>query len=96
MTDNNNTDNNTNKKQFLSEDVKKHNHNESEQRRREQLRSTYDKLVELIPSLSFEESRSELAILNKSVNYIKQLRKEHDELLQKSKEKGIDVESLLK
>lgn len=65
----------------LSNAEKKHHHNLSEQKRREQLRQTYDKLVDLVPSLSDTENRSELIIMNKSVEYVMELRREYDELV---------------
>lgn len=49
----------------LTEEQKKQNHVLSENKRRNQLRSTYDRLVDLVPDLEPKENRSELAILTK-------------------------------
>lgn len=66
-------------------------HIASEQKRRGNIRSEFDKIVKLTPSLSDQESRSELTILNKSANYIEQLRVENAKLVELCKQQGIEV-----
>jgi heteromeric Ino2p/Ino4p transcription factor len=68
---------------------KKENHIMSENRRRAQIRSTFDRLVELVPQLDASESRSELAILAKTSNYIEHLRSENKRLEKIQKERGL-------
>jgi heteromeric Ino2p/Ino4p transcription factor len=46
------------------------------------IRSSFDRLVELVPDLDESESRSELAILDKTSKYIEELRAENDRLEQ--------------
>jgi heteromeric Ino2p/Ino4p transcription factor len=66
----------------LTSEQKKLNHIESENRRRAMIRSSFDRLVELVPDLDESESRSELAILDKTSKYIEELRAENDRLEQ--------------
>lgn len=54
------------KESHLSLEQKKLHHIQSEHKRREQIRSTFDTLVDLVPNLEVKENRSELAILVKS------------------------------
>ncbi|KAI8337527.1 hypothetical protein BC941DRAFT_375250 [Chlamydoabsidia padenii] len=58
--------------ELLSEEQKKANHIASEQKRRANIRIGFDQLVELVPELT-ECQRSESLILQKSVDYIRQL-----------------------
>lgn len=73
----------------LSLEQKKANHILSENRRRNQIRSTFDKLVELVPYLEISENRSEYAILTKTANYIIELRKENERLEKLKLERGL-------
>ncbi|KAI0462247.1 hypothetical protein LJB42_004335 [Komagataella kurtzmanii] len=79
----------------LSDEQKKINHIQSEQRRREQIRSTYDKLVDIVPDLTTKENRSELSILTKTSSYIRKLREENEGLLDETKKQGIDPETVI-
>ncbi|KAI8338990.1 hypothetical protein BC941DRAFT_263960 [Chlamydoabsidia padenii] len=58
--------------ELLSEDQKKANHIASEQKRRANIRLGFDQLVGVVPNLT-ECQRSESLILQKSVDYIRQL-----------------------
>ncbi|GMG37572.1 unnamed protein product [Ambrosiozyma monospora] len=83
--------------QNLSAEEKKLRHIQSEHKRREQIRSTFDKLVRIIPSLEQKESRSELVVLNKTSDYLEELRQQRQKLVEAAKLKGIDIpEELLK
>lgn len=64
----------------LTLEQKKINHIESENRRRAMIRSSFDRLVELVPDLDASENRSELVILDKTSKYIEQLRAENERL----------------
>ncbi|ODV63018.1 Ino4p ASCRUDRAFT_28586, partial [Ascoidea rubescens DSM 1968] len=61
------------KTSFLTEEQKKAHHIASEQKRRQAIRSAFDRIVNLVPNLSVEESRTEVAVLTKSANYLKDL-----------------------
>ncbi|KAG7697849.1 hypothetical protein KL930_000096 [Ogataea haglerorum] len=80
----------------LSEEEKKQHHIRSENKRREQIRSTFDSLVKVVPDLTESENRSEYAVLSKTSNYIRQLRGDNQRLLQIAKERGIEVPEDLK
>lgn len=73
----------------LTLEQKKTNHIMSENRRRNQIRSSFDRLVELVPQLDSTESRSEYAILTKTANYIVQLRKENERLEQLKQDQAL-------
>ncbi|ODV84014.1 hypothetical protein CANARDRAFT_191071, partial [[Candida] arabinofermentans NRRL YB-2248] len=75
----------------LSEEEKKKHHIRSEHKRREQIRSTFDNLVEVVPELNENESRSELAILTKTSNYIKELKLKNETLIEVARLKGIEL-----
>ncbi|GMM43536.1 Ino4 protein [Pichia kluyveri] len=88
--DNNDTTTTTKKhRNTLSEEQKKSNHIRSENRRRELIRSTFDKLVELVPDLEPKEGRSELIVLNKTSDFIKLLREENIRLRRLKDQKGL-------
>ncbi|EDO17968.1 hypothetical protein Kpol_1054p15 [Vanderwaltozyma polyspora DSM 70294] len=59
----------------LSESQIKINHVLSEKKRRELVRSIYDDLVDVVPDLTEKESRSEMIIYLKTINYLKWLYK---------------------
>ncbi|CCE72744.1 Piso0_000338 [Millerozyma farinosa CBS 7064] len=84
------------KKACLSEEQKKAHHIASEQKRRENIRSTFDKIVALTPSLNEHENRSELNILTKSADYIEALKQENDRLVALCRGRDIEVPSKLK
>lgn len=67
----------------LSETQVKINHISSEQKRRELVRSLYDDLVEVVPDLQADESRSEMIIYLKTINYLKWLYQRNDYLRSK-------------
>ncbi|KAI7902113.1 uncharacterized protein BX663DRAFT_486918 [Cokeromyces recurvatus] len=58
--------------ELLSEDQKRANHIASEQKRRANIRIGFEKLVEIVPTLS-SGHRSEALILQKSIDHLKQL-----------------------
>lgn len=66
-------------------------HIASEQKRRENIRAEFDKLVSLTPSLTELENRSELNILTKSADYIDELKQENAKLVELCRMKGIHV-----
>ncbi|KAI8865733.1 hypothetical protein GQ42DRAFT_165906 [Ramicandelaber brevisporus] len=76
--------------ELLTEEEKKANHIASEQKRRQNIRQGYEKLVTLVPTLS-QSQRSEALILQKTVEYIKMLLQEREHLEQQIK----DVEASL-
>lgn len=71
-------------------------HIASEQKRRENIRSTFDKIVALTPSLNEHENRSELNILTKSADYIDALKQENEQLVALCRTRNIEVPSKLK
>ncbi|ORY06613.1 hypothetical protein K493DRAFT_274227 [Basidiobolus meristosporus CBS 931.73] len=71
--------------ELLTEEEKKANHIASEQKRRQNIRLGFEQLVEIVPTLS-QCHRSESAILQKSVEYIKQLLSQKQELQQRIQE----------
>lgn len=71
-------------------------HIASEQKRRENIRSTFDKIVALTPSLNEHENRSELNILTKSADYIDALKQENERLVALCRSRDIEVPSKLK
>lgn len=73
-------DSSNSSKSGLSLEEKKNNHIASENRRREQIRNAFDKLVDIVPELESHESRSELAVLQKTTAYLERLRQENEEL----------------
>ncbi|KAH3665769.1 hypothetical protein OGAPHI_003957 [Ogataea philodendri] len=80
----------------LSEEEKKLHHIRSENKRRDQIRSTFDSLVKVVPDLTESESRSEYAVLTKTSNYIRQLREENQKLLRVAQQQGLDIPEDLK
>lgn len=79
------------KQSQLSEEQKKAHHIASEQKRRENIRQEFDRIVELTPQLSDKESRSELNILSKSADYIEELKSQNAALIEKCRQQGIPV-----
>lgn len=73
----------------LTLEQKKTNHIMSENRRRNQIRSSFDRLVQLVPQLDDKESRSEYAILTKTAKYIVQLREENERLEKLKTDRGL-------
>ncbi|KAI8639456.1 hypothetical protein BD408DRAFT_349871 [Parasitella parasitica] len=71
--------------ELLSEDQKKANHIASEQKRRANIRIGFDQLVDMVPTLD-NCHRSEALILQKSVDYIKDLVQDKNDLTQRVKE----------
>lgn len=71
-------------------------HIASEQKRRENIRMEFDRIVNLTPDLTSQESRSELNILTKSADYIESLKEENAVLVEKCRERGIHVPDNLK
>lgn len=66
-------------------------HIASEQKRRENIRAEFDHIVKITPTLSEQESRSELNILTKSADYIDHLKDENQRLIELCQQKGIAV-----
>ncbi|CAH6718628.1 protein Ino4p [[Candida] jaroonii] len=79
------------KASVLSEEQKKAHHIASEQKRRENIRSEFDKIVSLTPTLNESENRSELNILTKSADYIDTLKSENEKLVALCRERGIAI-----
>lgn len=73
----------------LTLEQKKTNHIMSENRRRNQIRSSFDRLVQLVPQLEESESRSEYAVLQKTADYIIQLRQENERLENLKHQRGL-------
>ncbi|CEP17679.1 hypothetical protein [Parasitella parasitica] len=71
--------------ELLSEDQKKANHIASEQKRRANIRIGFDQLVDMVPTLD-NCHRSEALILQKSVDYIKDLVQDKTNLKQRVRE----------
>ncbi|KAJ2775852.1 Transcription factor [Coemansia nantahalensis] len=65
------------KGELLTEDEKKANHIASEQKRRHNIRTGYDQLIQIVPTLT-PSQRSEALILQKTVEYIKYLLMERE------------------
>ncbi|KAJ1727016.1 Transcription factor [Coemansia biformis] len=65
------------KGELLSEEEKKANHIASEQKRRQNIRTGYDQLIQIVPTLT-PSQRSEALILQKTVEYIKYLLMERE------------------
>lgn len=75
----------------LTDAEKKRHHIESEHRRREQIRATFDRLVDIVPDLEPKEKRSELVVINKTSEYIKKLRAENAQMMEEADKLGITV-----
>ncbi|KAL7326541.1 Transcription factor [Mucor circinelloides] len=71
--------------ELLSEDQKKANHIASEQKRRANIRIGFDQLVDMVPALD-SCHRSEALILQKSVEYIKDLVQDKNNLRERVRE----------
>ncbi|GAN06187.1 helix-loop-helix DNA-binding domain-containing protein [Mucor ambiguus] len=71
--------------ELLSEDQKKANHIASEQKRRANIRIGFDQLVDMVPALD-NCHRSEALILQKSVEYIKDLVQDKNNLRERVRE----------
>ncbi|KAL9546180.1 hypothetical protein MBANPS3_006791 [Mucor bainieri] len=71
--------------ELLSEDQKKANHIASEQKRRANIRIGFDQLVDMVPALE-NCHRSEALILQKSVDYIKDLVQDKNNLRERVRE----------
>jgi heteromeric Ino2p/Ino4p transcription factor len=84
------------KKACLSEEEKKKHHIESEHRRRLAIRDAFSRLAELVPELDPVDARSEILVMSKSADYLKQLYLEHRSLLMKLEQKGTPVDQALK
>ncbi|KAJ2158161.1 Transcription factor [Coemansia sp. RSA 552] len=65
------------KGELLTEEEKKANHIASEQKRRQNIRTGYNQLIEMVPTLT-PSQRSEALILQKTVEYIKYLLMEQE------------------
>ncbi|KAJ2793663.1 Transcription factor [Coemansia guatemalensis] len=65
------------KGELLTDNEKKANHIVSEQKRRQNIRTGYDQLIQIVPTLT-PSQRSEALILQKTVEYIKYLLMERE------------------
>lgn len=72
----------------LTADQKKQNHIESERKRREAIRSGFEKLSEKVPD-SKGKASSEGVVLANTVKYIEDLQAKKEELREKAKKKGM-------
>ncbi|KAJ1878155.1 Transcription factor [Coemansia sp. RSA 1722] len=75
------------KGELLTEEEKKANHIASEQKRRQNIRTGYDQLIQIVPTLT-PSQRSEALILQKTVEYIKYLLMEREILEGQVKDVG--------
>ncbi|SCW01579.1 LAFE_0E02762g1_1 [Lachancea fermentati] len=73
----------------LSADQKRENHVSSEQRRRQAMRDSYDKLVEVVPGIEKAENRSELLIYTKTYHYLMWLYARNSTLRKELGEKAV-------
>ncbi|KAI8881895.1 hypothetical protein K501DRAFT_334373 [Backusella circina FSU 941] len=71
--------------ELLSDEQKKLNHIASEQKRRANIRIGFDKLVEIVPTLS-GGNKSESLILHKSVEHLRQLLDSKQQLKERARE----------
>lgn len=76
----------------LTEVEKRTNHISSEQKRRQNIRTGYDRLSEVVPNLR-GLARSEAYVLQQTVRYGRELVTRRLELLRMSKERGLEVDS---
>ncbi|KAG0138145.1 hypothetical protein HOY82DRAFT_476759 [Tuber indicum] len=74
----------------LSEQEKKNNHIASEQKRRMAIREGFDRLTEIVPGLE-GQGRSESIVLKKSVDHMRDVLDERQELIRRIKALGGDV-----
>jgi hypothetical protein len=74
----------------LSEQEKKNNHIASEQKRRMAIREGFDRLTEIVPGLE-GQGRSESIVLKKSVDHMRDVLNERQELIRRIKALGGDV-----
>ena len=58
----------------------------------EKIRSTFDRLVEIVPDLTANEKRSELTVITKTTSYIEKLREQNKRLVDLAQKKGIPME----
>ncbi|KAI1855638.1 hypothetical protein JX265_006041 [Neoarthrinium moseri] len=79
----------------LTETEKKQNHIASEQKRREAIRSGFDRLCELIPGLE-GQGRSEGLVLKRTVEYIREQLETRRQLVQEREARGEIVDEKLK
>lgn len=66
-------------------------HIASEKKRRETIRLAFDRIVELVPDLTPAESRTEVAVLSKSANFIDQLRTENLKLIELLQQEKVEI-----
>lgn len=66
-------------------------HIASEKKRRETIRQAFDRIVDLVPNLTPAESRTEVAVLTKSANFIDQLRYENEKLIEVLQLQNIEI-----
>lgn len=66
-------------------------HIASEKKRRETIRQAFDRIVDLVPDLTPAESRTEVAVLTKSANFIDQLRYENEKLIEVLQLQNIEI-----
>ncbi|KAI7891551.1 uncharacterized protein EV154DRAFT_507725 [Mucor mucedo] len=71
--------------ELLSDDQKKANHIASEQKRRANIRIGFEKLIDIVPTLS-SGHRSEALILQKSVEHLRQLVESKTQLKERARE----------
>ncbi|CUS12071.1 unnamed protein product [Tuber aestivum] len=74
----------------LSEQEKKNNHIASEQKRRMAIREGFDKLTEIVPGLE-GQGRSESIVLKKSVDHMRDVLNERQELIRRIKALGGEI-----
>lgn len=74
----------------LSEQEKKNNHIASEQKRRMAIREGFDRLTEIVPGLE-GQGRSESVVLRKSVDHMREVLQERQELIERIQALGGEI-----
>ncbi|KAF2458262.1 hypothetical protein BDY21DRAFT_284570 [Lineolata rhizophorae] len=74
----------------LTEEEKRNNHINSEHRRREGIRYEFDRLASLVPGME-GLGRSEYAVLQATVRFLRNLLEERERLLVEARSHGLDV-----
>jgi len=74
----------------LTEQEKKSNHIASEQKRRMAIREGFDRLTEIVPGLE-GQGRSESVVLRKSVDHMREVLQERQELIERIQALGGEI-----
>jgi len=74
--------------ELLSSEEKRANHIASEQKRRQAIREGFDRLTEVVPGLGKNQGRSEAIVLDRTIEYLKELIDERKMLIQEVESRG--------